>query len=738
VVIQNNLNAANARNKLTNNVIGVKKSTEKLSSGYRINRAGDDSAGLAISEKMRSQVRGLNQAIRNAGDGISLIQTAEGGLNETHAILQRMRELAVQSSNGTYHDAVDREAIQLEVSALKGEINRIAEATEFNKIKLLNGESGGANPTFPSSEWGARFGVRYRSDTFNQFVEISSDVNDVIIRFTTGASGKGGENAFFSPDGRVLTVNLSEGSSYTDAHVNDLIRSAKVQGNDGTSGQTAAPAKIEWRTQSGIIQAANYTTQPTVAGKRQTVQMDIRPLMVSNAGGTEGHADQIRFTANQYGSHRTHDGIFANIRITTDVGAGQEKVSINTQQIRGTSGAEITLHLSTGFEYTSLDIENILRKAGFDYTVEMWNNTSPNGFDTAFFNNVGSVESGRLAIEQTLSWGRQSAFSLQNNPAFQARLQSVDFSHGQRFDFMFGVSATASFHQLIFDPAIAIDNLNPLHQDFENFVRNEMYNADGSISDINLQYFASVLQDILRSTLESYENWPGTWPDDLGSQHIVVEVDKDGFLFIGYSNDAYMVGGINSNSMGTPAPNSFSSLILELFDDSVLTALGFNFPQQTIAFLQSGDESPDGQGLGRDSLFFGGDGLMFQIGANGVADQRVTMSINNMSADALGVGNVDVSTQPAANAAIETVDSAIRNVSLQRAKLGAMQNRLEATINNLTATSENLIAAESRIRDTDMATEMLNHTKFNILQQAAQSMLAQANQAPQSILQLLQ
>ncbi|MDR2531406.1 MAG: flagellar hook protein, partial [Oscillospiraceae bacterium] len=118
LVVQHNLNAINANNKLSTNVSGVKKATEKLSSGLAINRAGDNAAGLAISEKMRSQIRGLAQAIRNSNDGISLIQTAEGGLNETHAILQRMRELAVQSANGTYKDELDREAIQLEVDAL--------------------------------------------------------------------------------------------------------------------------------------------------------------------------------------------------------------------------------------------------------------------------------------------------------------------------------------------------------------------------------------------------------------------------------------------------------------------------------------------------------------------------------------------------------------------------------------------------------------------------------------------
>lgn len=146
----------------------------------------------------------------------------------------------------------------------------------------------------------------------------------------------------------------------------------------------------------------------------------------------------------------------------------------------------------------------------------------------------------------------------------------------------------------------------------------------------------------------------------------------------------------------------------------------------------------DGAGVGKDSVPNNGRVLSFQIGANGVEDQRVTLNVNDMSSSAIGVANADVSTQDSANAAIDMVDAAVKTVSMQRAGLGALQNRLEYTVNNLTTTNENLTAAESQIRDTDMATEMINYTKNNILQQASQAMLAQANQQPQAILQLLQ
>ncbi|MGP9077227.1 flagellin N-terminal helical domain-containing protein [Geobacillus thermodenitrificans subsp. calidus] len=138
--INHNIAALNTYRQLTIGQNAAAKNMERLSSGLRINRAGDDAAGLAISEKMRGQIRGLEQAARNAQDGISLLQTAEGALNETHAILQRMRELAVQASNGTFQNEVDRENISKEVERLKEEINRIADSTNFNGIKLLNGD----------------------------------------------------------------------------------------------------------------------------------------------------------------------------------------------------------------------------------------------------------------------------------------------------------------------------------------------------------------------------------------------------------------------------------------------------------------------------------------------------------------------------------------------------------------------------------------------------------------------
>ena len=160
--IQHNIAALNSYRNLTNNNSAVSKNLEKLSSGYAINRAGDDAAGLAISEKMRAQITGLETAQKNANDAISLVQTAEGALTEVHSMLNRMVELAVQSANGTYDDKVDRKNIQAEVDALTKEINRISESTNFNGIDLLDGTYG----TTTASTGILQIGDT--SDSFNQ------------------------------------------------------------------------------------------------------------------------------------------------------------------------------------------------------------------------------------------------------------------------------------------------------------------------------------------------------------------------------------------------------------------------------------------------------------------------------------------------------------------------------------------------------------------------------------------
>ena len=224
--IQHNIMAMNAYRNYTNNTSALSKNLEKLSSGYKINRAGDDAAGLAISEKMRAQITGLDKAQDNAKDGISLVQTAEGALTEVHDMLNRMYELAEQSANGTFEDGTDRKQLQKEVNQLKDEIDRIADSANFNGIKLLDG-SMSANATTKINNAGngttAAVDVSIVADTV-----FNADGTEKNLTFKlTAVSTNKTDGAKVSADGTV-TISLKKGTQYSAEDIQALL--AKAEG----------------------------------------------------------------------------------------------------------------------------------------------------------------------------------------------------------------------------------------------------------------------------------------------------------------------------------------------------------------------------------------------------------------------------------------------------------------------------------------------------------------------------
>ena len=536
MVVQHNMSAMNANRNLGVTTSAQSKSSEKLSSGYKINRAADDAAGLSISEKMRSQIRGLNKASDNAQDGISLIQTAEGALNESHSILQRMRELSVQASNGTETDD-DREAVQNEISQLQDELTRISETTEFNTMKLLDGSQSGSTSSTGS---GPKFGV---VDTTLGGALVTSNIGGIkVATAATNATKAGQETAIWDATGKTLTLNLSKDKAYTQEEFDEIIANAKQE--DSTA--TGVPADVKVTLKNGTFNATAATTAGTATvGGAKAESAD------ATVTGFVG-ADTISFKANKYGTE------FNGTKFTIEFSAesGKESIEattpISTSATNAVGAGEYTIKLAAGKEYTAEDLEDILKTAGFDFDVTLSGNTP--------------------------------------------------------------------------------DEPNTLY-------------ATSSASTVS---------------------------------------------------DIEMAGGAGLGS----------------------------------------DTAMWGQ-AGYDSVSSGA-GITLQIGAN--EGQTMSFSIDNMSARALGVdGNkVDLSTQAGAQKATTTIDAAIKKVSAQRGKMGAIQNRLEHTISNLDTAAENTQTAESRIRDTDMAEEMVEYSKNNILAQAGQSMLAQANQSTQGVLSLLQ
>ncbi|MCQ4725567.1 flagellin [Anaerotignum faecicola] len=535
--IQHNIAALNSYRQLSGNNNALSKNLEKLSSGYRINRAGDDAAGLAISEKMRAQIKGLETAQKNANDGISLVQTAEGNLTEVHSMLNRMVELATQSANGTYDDSVDRANLQKEVDSLLDEIDRIAEGANFNGIKLLDGSLGGAKVT----------------------------TTDSVAAVVTNPGTAGGATG-----GTVVAARVADGNGAGTKGSFSLTFTAVTGFKDGEEG-----AKAEY----------------TIGDKKVTI--DITKNM---------SADEVaKAVKDKLG----------------EVTVGGQKFTVSADDNSG----KLTLEAAND---TTTNLNGEMGKI--------------TGNTTA--GKVGKVD-GKDGVQGKVSMD------------FDGRVGS-DLIGGS---ITVGKGDAAKVYEFVkTGEKGAIDGATVIELD-ENATAEEIAQKVGA-------------------AITGVEN-----------------ADGDGY---------------------TTAVNG-----------SVVS-----FTETEPVATTKGNKAP--------AVEFKGGGLTLQVGDTNDSYQKVRVTVGSMSAKSLGIDGIDISTQTGASDAIAKIKTAINTVSSQRGDLGAIQNRLDHTINNLGVQTENMTAAESRIRDTDMAEEMMAYTKNNILVQAAQAMLAQANTVPQGVLQLLQ
>ena len=333
--IQHNIMAMNAYRNYANNTSALSKNLEKLSSGYKINRAGDDAAGLAISEKMRAQITGLDKAQDNAKDGISLVQTAEGALTEVHDMLNRMYELAEQSANGTFEDGTDRKQLQKEVDQLKSEINRIADSANFNGIKLLDG-SMAANGTTKIN--GAATGSTAGVDV-NIMADSLFGKNDARseLKFSLAATSSTNKEGVVVKNNGV-TISLLKGKEYSAADIQALLVKAKSSGNDVSedmmksvqnatvTGTGVTNGTKDWKTLS-----ASTATAVANKGKPLTLQIGDTSDRFNQlkVGIKDCHIDALGLTDMKIGDQ-------------TSAGAALDKIksAINyVSDVRGTLGA---------------------------------------------------------------------------------------------------------------------------------------------------------------------------------------------------------------------------------------------------------------------------------------------------------------------------------------------------------------------------------------------------------------
>ena len=336
--IQHNIMAMNAYRNYTGNTSALSKNLEKLSSGYKINRAGDDAAGLAISEKMRAQITGLDVAQKNAKDGISLVQTAEGALTEVHDMLNRMVELADQSANGTYEDATDRAQLQKEVGQLKTEIDRIADSANFNGIKLLDGSMSGATATFTqaTSNAGAKFELTINAsakDLAGGSIQIGNKTIQVRAASESSASIS------------KTKVNLEGDTLYVGEKATATAIASAIKGQFNVTFKDAKGNNVAMK--AVVAAGSKITFEASKAGKEVAITsiptFNVNSGLQLQIGDTSASYNQMKVGINDIHT----SALFltdANVNISTQEGASKAvdyiRHAINmVSDVRGTLGA---------------------------------------------------------------------------------------------------------------------------------------------------------------------------------------------------------------------------------------------------------------------------------------------------------------------------------------------------------------------------------------------------------------
>ncbi len=625
--IQHNITAMNSYRNFSANTSNLSKNLEKLSSGYKINRAGDDAAGLAISEKMRAQITGIEGATKNSKDGISLIQTAEGALTEVHDMLNRMTTLAEQSANGTYQDELDREQLQKEVESLKSEIDRIADSTNYNGLKLLDGSLGGAKEAQVSTLSGAR--VEQHVIDATSAVSVASLGALGITQSTTGA------------DATAKAKNTLEGMVGAEYSLN-------VGLSDGTSTKVSLTVKKEGEAYNlvgaddkvyGSFTTASLTTDNQAAGELREA--------FAKAAKDSSLGEQFEITNDA----------------TTEDDPPVQQITFTTSE-KGDAGVTVT---SVDIK---LNLDNAQDSSVGIKTAEASGVAATAGEDKA----MGFDASKLVAYNASAYSGKGNA----NKAVFE--VNGVKFAIGKYDQDLSALGEDVHYISLE-EPTT-----HPDHATAGGFDMVEMQN-DGT---------EEVYGEGANAT-------KGFWVTDAGAKQIAHEISQKAGVEVKFEQ---LVGGDAGQN--------------KIMIDDGDTLKG------TMSIFRVGDKAATE-----------GKGLSLQIGDTSDSFNKLTVSVNDMHAAAIGVGDVDISTQEGASDALNKIKAAINNVSDTRGTLGALQNRLDHTINNLGVQRENIQNAESLIRDTDVAEEMMAYTKNNILNQSAQAMLAQANQLPQGVLQLL-
>jgi len=706
-IINTNVASLNAQRNLNQSQSQLGVSLQRLSSGLRINSAKDDAAGLAISERFTTQIRGLNQAVRNANDAISLSQTAEGALGEYGNILQRVRELALQSANST-NSSSDRAALNSEVQQQLAELNRISTQTQFNGQNVLDG-----------SFIGAQFQVGANANQTIS-VDIGNASTDALgaFQFTNSASPVTG-TALASGD---LTINGVNIGTSTDGSADAIVSAINAVSNQTNVDATATSS----------ITATNAPTG------RQSLSSGDLVINGVNIGAVAGNGD----LAAQGASIAT---AINNVTATTGVTATSNSVS-GALTLSSSVGETIAITTNNGAAGGSA-IENA---TGLEVSTN--GNTAVTNLALA-----GTKATNALTFEDFNVVSNGDTFTLGSGTAavtfeFQSGLVTGDLTGGGNTIIGAGYEVNQAGLRTQITAAI---------NDATNGGTDNVAVDSGAGNVVNITADAFGIQTVANESV-SGTNGSGTAlageSVTLGTgitEGATVAVDGTTYTFIrgASAGDNISLAAASINDVATTLRGAINT---DADDSVVATGATNNVILTAAVFGTDGNAYVDatgtavGAGVTESVTTAGTDGAFtasttyglislssseaYQVAGNNPAIAGLSTASSTLTA----INTIDISSVTGANSAITLIDGALDQVNSIRGDLGAIQNRFESTIANLTTTSENLSAARSRIRDADFAAETANLTRLQILQQAGISILSQANSLPQLALSLLQ
>lgn len=678
ITINTNVASLNAQRNLGTSQSALNKSMQRLSSGLRINSAKDDAAGLAISDRMTAQIRGLNQAARNANDGISLSQTAEGALQESTNILQRMRELAVQSANDT-NSASDRASLNDEVVQLQAELDRIAETTEFNGRKVIDGSLSDA--TF---QVGANAGTN-QTISFDISSALGADLSQV------------GTN-IGAPNGDAVV-----GTAVADA---GSLAAGTISVNDTDIGVTNSGSNVD------IAAAINTAAGETIATAVNEQTFTFEDVNLNGTASSTLALTGVTFA----GTVLDVNGVDVGAVTKADGGNFAQDVADAIE----TADSLITATVGPSTSGSLGALTTITTGGGEAYTLNV------NG-DAANLLDVGA--STTLADADVVS-------TIEAHAQTTGTLAGGDLQYTDDSGNVLAITGTDETN-LVFSSATGADIDLTEADSTAGGVGYEATIAGGTQTDVGTVSLSSSADIAFVGTgggiTNGDDSTAATYVLTVDSADVNVAAGADGFVTGQDVADALISAGFTASVDGSDvsfansdgADMNLQEVITDGADDAAVAtvAVGTGFA----------DADVDDAGIDYEG----------QISLDSTSDIILTgTGLAAAGLDAVGnatttIDNVSVDTRENAWIAIESVDAALADIDTIRGGLGAVQNRFESTIANLNNVAENLSAARSRILDADIAMETSAMTKNNILQQAGVSILAQANQQPQLALSLL-